>query len=208
MALYLAFCFAALMVTLSPGPDTFLVMANAARGGARLGLATVAGIVSGGVFHIALFAGGFAQLLVYSAAAFLAVKVAGAAYLGWLGLQALRSAARPAQEIVVTTDAPATTSVWPVYAQGVLTNALNPKIAVFYLAFLPQFMDPAQSLAAQSVLLIGTHYVMGFVWLGALAFGAARMGPWLAKGRVRRWLDGVVGTVMLAFGVRLALTTR
>lgn len=205
---YFAFCAAALAVTLAPGPDTFLVIGNAVKNGARGGLATVAGITSGGVVPMALFAGGLAQLLVYSPAAFLVVKTLGALYLIWLGANALRGAFAPARDI----DAAAAGSVQPslrrAYWQGVLTNALNPKIALFYLAFLPQFMDPAQSVALQSVLLIGTHYAMGLAWLSLVALAAARLGGWLSRGRVRRWLDGVVGAVMLGFGIRLAFATK
>lgn len=203
---YLAFCAAALAVTLAPGPDTFLVIGNAVRNGMRGGLATVAGIVSGGVVPIALFAGGLAQLLVYSATAFLIVKTVGALYLVWLGVNALRGAFRPAADLDTSGSRVDAAPLARLYWQGVLTNALNPKIALFYLAFLPQFMDPAKSAAWQSTLLIGTHYLMGLVWLGLVVLAVSRVGGWLARGSVRRWLDGVVGAVMLGFGIRLAFT--
>ena len=208
MSTYLAFCAAALVVTLAPGPDTFLVIGNAIKNGVRGGLATVAGIFCGGVVPMALFAGGLAQLLVYSATAFVVIKTVGALYLVWLGLNALRGAFRPATDIDATAAGQMQPSLRRAYWQGVLTNALNPKIALFYLAFLPQFMDPAQPVALQSVLLIGTHYLMGLVWLGLVALAAARLGGWLSRGRMRRWLDGVVGAVMLGFGIRLAFATK
>lgn len=208
MSAYLAFCAAALVVTLAPGPDTFLVIGNAIKNGVRGGLATVAGIVSGGVVPMALFAGGLAQLLVYSATAFVVIKTVGAMYLIWLGVNALRGAFKPATDIDTAAAGSVQPSLWRAYWQGVLTNALNPKIALFYLAFLPQFMDPAQSVALQSVLLIGTHYLMGLVWLSLVALAAAQLGDWLSRGRVRRWLDGIVGAVMLGFGIRLAFATK
>ena len=155
-----------------------------------------------------MFAGGLAQLLVYSATAFVVIKTVGALYLIWLGVNALRGAFRPATDIDATAAGQTQPSLWRAYWQGVLTNALNPKIALFYLAFLPQFMDPAQPVAMQSVLLIGTHYLMGLVWLGLVAVAAAQLGGWLSRGRVRRWLDGIVGAVMLGFGIRLAFATK
>lgn len=206
---WLAFAVAALMVTLAPGPDTFLVIGNALGGGVRRGLATVAGILCGGLFHVALFAFGVAQLLMYSERAFWTIKMLGAGYLAWLGAKALRSAfaARAGADAPETAPAPPR-SLWRAYAQGVLTNALNPKIAIFYLAFLPQFLAPGPDMAMQSIAMIAMHYVMGTVWLSLLVIGASRMAGEMRSARVARALDGVIGAMMLGFGVRLAWSTR
>ncbi|HKZ72665.1 MAG TPA: LysE family translocator [Steroidobacteraceae bacterium] len=208
----LAFTLAALVVTISPGPDTFLVIGNTVKGGARHGLATVAGIVSGGLCHAALFGFGIAQVLAYSPTVFTVVKLCGAAYLVYLGMGALRSAFRQRAPVPGTIRSPpgGNASASPVrwrsaWVQGALSNALNPKVAVFYLAFLPQFMSPGDPIAAKSMFLIGIHCVLGLLWLSAVVLAFARLGAWLHRGAVRRVLDGVVGTVMTAFGAKLAV---
>ncbi|MDP3856457.1 MAG: LysE family translocator [Stagnimonas sp.] len=205
----LAFTLAALLLTLSPGPDTFLVIGSTAQGGVRAGLAAVAGIISGGFFHAALFALGIARLLMYSPALFMAVKLVGAAYLIWLGIGALRSAAtaKPDQP-GETAPAPSNGLLRRRYLQGLLSNALNPKIAVFYLAFLPQFLQPGDAIALKSAGLIGIHYALGLIWLSTLALAVGRFGHWLRRSRVQRALNGLVGAVMTGFGVRLALASR
>jgi threonine/homoserine/homoserine lactone efflux protein len=206
----LAFTAAALAVTVSPGPDTFLVIGNTLRGGTRVGLATVAGVISGGFFHAALFSLGVAQLLVYSPVAFAVVKLAGAFYLLYLGAKALRSALRPstASPLVVTNAPSQLASLRGSFLQGLLTNALNPKVAIFYLAFLPQFMNPGDPVARKSALLIAIHYALGLLWLSMVAAAMGRLGRWLVRSRVRRVLDGVVGAVMTSFGVKLAFAAR
>jgi len=205
-----AFTLAALVVTLAPGPDTFLVIGNALHGGTRRGLATVAGIVSGGAFYAALFAFGLAALLVHSPGVFFAIKLCGAVYLLWLGYGALRSALRPRRPAHETTDpvAPAPArSLRRAYVQGLVTNTFNPKVAVFYLAFLPQFMAPGDPVAAKSALLIGIHYALGLVWLSLVALAVDRFGAWLRRDAVARALDGAIGVMMTAFGAKLALAS-
>jgi len=207
---WLAFSVAALVVTMVPGPDTFLVLGNSLTGHVRRGFAAVAGILSGGLFHMALFGVGAAQLLAYSERAFFVVKLAGAAYLVYLGVGALRSALWPradAGAVTAAEVAPAS-PLRRSYVQGLLTNALNPKVAVFYLAFLPQFLAPGDHLVRDSLLMIAIHYAMAAVWLGMVALGVSRMARVLRDVRVVRTLEGLVGAMMLGFGVRLALTAR
>jgi threonine/homoserine/homoserine lactone efflux protein len=198
----LAFALIAMALTVAPGPDTFLVIANTSAGGFRRGFATVLGIVSGGSCYVLLVACGLMRLLVYSLAVFLAVKLAGACYLLYLGWNALRGALRGAPAAAGATPAP---SARASYLQGLLTNALNPKIAVFYLAFLPQFLNPGDPLVLKSALLIGIHYFEGLLWLSLLAFGVGRLGRWLARPRVRRALDAALGATMIGFGLKLAV---
>jgi threonine/homoserine/homoserine lactone efflux protein len=220
----LAFTLAAVLVTITPGPDTFLVIMNTLKNGLRTGLATVFGIASGGLFHAALFAFGVAQVLVYSPAVFMIVKLVGAAYLVWLGVGALRSAfGRRSESEGSVGEAshphpnplpPAGEGIKPAgslrsaYVQGVITNALNPKVAVFYLAFLPQFMRPTDDIALKSVLLIGIHYALGLMWLSLVALFVVQFNAWLRKSIVRRVLEGTVGAIMTFFGVKLALAAR
>jgi threonine/homoserine/homoserine lactone efflux protein len=206
----LAFTAAALVVTLAPGPDTFLVIGNTVAGGLRRGLPTVFGIVTGGLFYVAVFGLGVAPLLARSEVLFHAVKLAGAAYLAYLGARSLRRAfgASPPASAPAADGAPVETRGTSAFVQGLLTNALNPKVTVFYLAFLPQFLRPGEAMAARAALLIGIHYAMGLVWLSLVALTVDRLSAWLARGAVRRAFDGVLGVVMLAFGARLALETR
>jgi threonine/homoserine/homoserine lactone efflux protein len=203
-----AFTLMAALVTISPGPDTFLVIGNTAHAGAKRGLATVAGIVSGGFFHATLFALGLANILLYSPQVFLAVKLLGAAYLFYLGIGGLRAAIKPCVVVSVANTEPTASSHWRAYRQGLLTNALNPKVAIFYLAFLPQFMSPGEPIALQSALLIAIHYLLGLLWLSLLVLGVNSARAWLRKSAVQRCLDGVVGAVMTSFGIKLALTSR
>ncbi|QWP76713.1 LysE family translocator [Lysobacter sp. K5869] len=205
---WLAFSVAALMLTLMPGPDTFLVIGNSLAGGARRGLAAAAGTTSGGLFHVALFAFGVTQLLMYSPQAFWTVKMLGALYLAYLGVKALRSALKPRAEAPAAALAAPATGLWRAFAQGALTNALNPKIAMFYLAFLPQFLAPGPHMARDSMLMIGLHYAIGAVWLTVLALASARMAGTMRSSKVARALDGAIGTMMLGFGARLAWSSR
>jgi threonine/homoserine/homoserine lactone efflux protein len=198
-----AFALIAMGLTIAPGPDTFLVIASTSAGGFRRGFATVLGIVSGGVVYVLLVACGLVRLLLWSPAVFWTVKLAGAGYLLYLGWGALRGALRGTAPPAADAPRPAR-SVRASYLQGLLTNALNPKIAVFYLAFLPQFLNPGDPVVLKSALLIGIHYFEGLAWLSLLAFSVGRLGRWLARPRVKRALDAVLGSVMIGFGVKLA----
>jgi threonine/homoserine/homoserine lactone efflux protein len=201
----LAFSLIALLLTLAPGPDTFLVIANTSAGGFRRGFATVLGIVSGGLFYVLLIGCGLVRFLVYSPAVFHTVKLAGACYLLYLGWGALRAALRRPVQAAAPPAATPARSIRASYLQGLLTNALNPKIAVFYLAFLPQFLNPGDPVVLKSALLIGIHYFEGLVWLSLLAYSVGRLGRFLARPRVRRTIDGVLGLTMMGFGAKLAL---
>lgn len=200
----LAFALIALALTIAPGPDTFLVIANTSAGGFRRGFATVLGIVSGGVCYVLLVACGLVRVLVYSPAVFYTVKLAGAGYLLYLGWGALRGALRRRLPDAAAAAPPPAKSIRASYLQGLLTNALNPKIAVFYLAFLPQFLSPGDPVVLKSALLIGIHYFEGLLWLSLLAFSVGRLGRWLARPRVKRTLDAVLGATMIGFGLKLA----
>jgi threonine/homoserine/homoserine lactone efflux protein len=224
----LAFTLAATLVAVTPGPDTFLVIMNTLKRGLRHGLATVFGIVSGGVFHAALFGFGVAQVLVYSPTVFWVVKLLGAAYLLYLGIGALRGAIwvkkSEVDQVVPASREGAgphpnplplagegtkqAASLRSVFVQGLITNAFNPKVAVFYLAFLPQFMRPTDDIAVKSVLLIGIHYAIGLVWLSLVALFVVQFNAWLRKSMVQRVLEGTVGAIMTFFGAKLALASR
>lgn len=199
----IAFVIAAALLTLSPGPDTTLVLRNTLRGGRGDGWRTTIGICSGLVVHATLSSAGLSVILVRSAAAFSGVKLLGASYLVVLGIQSLRAAARG----VAPVTAAATGGVRP-FREGLLTNVLNPKVAVFYLAFLPQFIARGDPVLATSLLLASLHIAMGLVWLSVVAAVVDRAQQFVTSGRVRRWLDGACGAVLVGLGVRLALVDR
>jgi RhtB (resistance to homoserine/threonine) family protein len=203
-----AFALVAALLTVSPGADTFLVVRNALRGGRRDGWLTVAGICSGLFVHAVLSAIGVSALLAHSATAFFALKVAGAAYLAWLGFQSLRSATRKTGDAPPTGVAPAQVPAGRSLREGFLTNLLNPKVIVFYLALLPQFISPGDAVLPKSLLLTAIHFLEGIVWLGFVAWGVDRSRRFFLRPSLRRTMDALCGTILVALGLRLALEQR
>jgi threonine/homoserine/homoserine lactone efflux protein len=206
-AALLAWSALALIVTLTPGPDTLLVAAHGARGGFRAGMAALMGIMTGVVWYGSLIAFGALSVLVAVPALFLAVKIAGALYLAWLGAGMIWSAVRGRKSEA---------SAKPVdlgkpYAQGFFTNALNPKVALFYLAALPQFATGPNA-PMIGVGLLAIHAVFGFAWLTFTAFAAARARTFVwnsaAQQQIGRWLEGAVGVFFMGVAGRLALAQR
>jgi RhtB (resistance to homoserine/threonine) family protein len=205
-----AFALVAAALTITPGADTMLVVRNVLRGGRRDGVVTTFGICLGLFVHATLSAVGVSVILMHSATAFYAVKVAGAAYLVWLGIQSLSGAVREATEATDANRRVTTAVVSPqrCFLEGMLGNLLNPKVAVFYLAFLPQFIGPTDAVLRKSLLLAGIHYVEGIVWLVIVSVVVDQMQRFFLQPTVRRWLDGVCGVLLVGFGVRLALERR
>jgi RhtB (resistance to homoserine/threonine) family protein len=203
----LAFTLAAAVLTMAPGADTMLVVRNVLRGGRRDGMVTTFGICSGLFVHATLSALGVSLLLLHSATAFHLLKLAGACYLVWLGLQSLRNAVRmpPSPGGLEAMVSPRRRAPRQCFLEGWLSNVLNPKTAVFYLAFLPQFIGPTEPVLAKSLLLASIHYVEGIVWLVALSILLDHTRRFILKSVVRRWLDGLCGVVLVGFGARLAL---
>jgi RhtB (resistance to homoserine/threonine) family protein len=201
----LAFTVLAALMTLSPGQDTLLVVRNVLRGGRRDGIVTTFGICSGLYVHALLSALGVSMILMHSAAAFTMLKIAGAGYLAWLGLQSLRSAARgdmiPSGAQARAMRVPA----WRSFREGFLTNLLNPKVIVFYLALLPQFIGSGDPVLQKSLLLTAIHAVEGITWLATVSFLVDRSRRFFLRPLLRRWIDAACGTFLIALGVRLAL---
>ena len=192
------------LLTISPGADMALVAKVTLERGRRAALLASIGICTGTLVHATASALGLSVILATSAEAFTIVKIAGAAYLAYLGVRSLRaSLAREHEKIAAGTQRGATP-----YLQGLLTNLLNPKVAVFYLTFLPQFIDPAGSVLAQSLTYALAHSAMGIVWLSAYAYVLARLSRLLARSGLGRWLERVTGAVLIGLGVRLALERR
>jgi RhtB (resistance to homoserine/threonine) family protein len=201
-----AYLIAISLLTITPGVDTVLVIRNTTRGGWRDGALSSLGICSGLFVHATVSAVGISVILLQSAWAFRALRLAGAAYLVWLGVVSLRSAARrhaagelPGQRAVQVDFDPRRS-----LREGLLSNVLNPKAVVFYMAFLPQFIDPAGSAVSQSLFLAGLHFLIAMVWQCLLASLVDQARRWMQSSRVRRTLDGLTGSVMVIFGIKLA----
>lgn len=203
----LAFAVVAALMTMLPGADTLLVVRNSLRGGRHDGFLTVAGICSGLFVHALLSALGLSVVLAHSAAAFTAMKFAGACYLAWLGIQSIRSSLR-GTATAMPDQAPASVSATRSFSEGFLTNLLNPKVVVFYLALLPQFIDPGDAVLVKSLLLATIHFGEGIFWLGGVAWLVDRSRQLFVRPVLRRWLDAVCGAFLIALGIRLALQHR
>jgi threonine/homoserine/homoserine lactone efflux protein len=197
---FLAFTVALVLV---PGPDVAVTTRNTLAGGRTRGAWTAVGITSSNAVQGLAAAAGLGALVVRSQPLFEVIRWAGVGYLAYLGVQALRSAVAgryAADELAADTGTAQRLAGW---RQGFLSNITNPKVLVFYLAVLPQFLTPASGVPTL-VLLALTHAVLGLLYLLLLVAGMHRARAVLGRRRVRRALDAVTGTVLLGFGVRLA----
>lgn len=196
------FIVSALLLNLTPGADSLFVVTRAASTGFRAGAVAALGIGAGCLGHVLIAASGLSALLAASSTAFAVLRVIGAGYLVFLGLSLLR-----ARDPVFEAPASPVEAALPrVFRQGVLTNLLNPKVAMFFLAFLPQFVDAgAPSRSAAFVLLGAIFTATGTAWCLALAWSAARLGRAGVGRRVAAWLRRAAGVVFTLLGVRLAL---
>ena len=196
----IAFILVAALLTITPGADMALVMRHALGGGTRPAFLASLGIALGCLIWGAASALGVSVVFARSAFAFAVLKYVGGAYLVYLGARAMRDAVRHGSTTKVTKN---TKEIgW------LFTNLLNPKVAVFYVTFLPQFVAPDRPVLTQSVFLAFTHVVMGLTWLTVYARFIDRMASVLLTDRVRRRIEAVTGTVLMALGIRLAFARR
>lgn len=196
------------LLTIVPGADTMMVLRNTLRGGARDGLVSSLGICLGLFVHATLSAVGISAILLYSATAFTVLKIAGALYLLWLGISSLKSFWKARYQTQHQTSTKSVFSVWRSLREGFLSNVLNPKAVIFYMAFLPQFIDPAGSALAQSLFLAFLHFIVGTLWQGILVYMICSASTFITHPKVRQKLDLFSGMVMLLLGVRLLLERR
>lgn len=199
------FAIAALLLIMMPGPDQALITGNSLRGGRRGGLLTMLGGVLGVAVHATGAAVGLSALLIASATAFTALKIVGAVYLLWLAVQMLRSARRTGRE----PDDAAVVAVpqrWSAYVrQGFLSNALNVKVALFFVTFLPQFLSvDSASPRAEALLLSAIFAVLFVAWFGLYVAVVDRLGRWLRRPRVKARIEQFTGLVLATVAVRLA----
>jgi threonine/homoserine/homoserine lactone efflux protein len=202
---FLAFAVAAGLLTVTPGLDTALVLRVATIEGRRRALAAGAGICCGLLSWAVLASAGLAALLAASHEAYELLRLAGAGYVVYLGLRCfLRLRANAAAADAATAFA-ATGSGSRWFMRGLLTNLLNPKVGLFYVTFLPQFVPVGANAVVVCVALAAVHAAESLVWFCALASLAHGLGDWLRRRRVRACLDGISGGVFIGFGVKLAL---
>lgn len=210
IAILPAYLAAATALTLAPGPDTMFVLATSAQGGLRAGVAATLGIASGCLVHAAMAALGISALIAASPAAFDALRLAGAIYLLWIGVVALRSFLYGLRGPIEVTASTGEGTIWRAYRRGAITNVLNPKVGIFYVAFLPQFANPALGdVSLQILLLASIHIALGVAWLGALSVASGRAAQAFARSsHVRTWLDGAAGAIYLALAWRMFVLER
>jgi threonine/homoserine/homoserine lactone efflux protein len=203
----LAFLGVSALVICTPGPDTALTVRNSIVGGRRAGVFTAAGIATGQLMWTVAASLGIAGLLQASQPAFTALKIAGAAYLIFLGLQSILGAIRGHRKHQRRIGPP---ELAPRRAmrQGFISNLANPKMAAFFLSLLPQFVPVASGRVAALVPLGVVFCLMTFGWLSLYAVVLNKVGPFLQRSQVRRTLDAVTGTVLVALGLRLAAESR
>ncbi|GAA4026359.1 LysE family translocator [Allokutzneria multivorans] len=198
---FLTYLATALLVIITPGLDTMLVLRHVVTGGRRGGMATSVGVSLGSLVWGTASVLGITALLTASRIGYDVLRYAGAGYLVWLGASALWKSRRPAAAIEVESSA---TSTWGSVRAGLLSNLLNPKVGVFYLSLLPQFLPATGNTTGWAALLIITHAGSGLLWLFGVVWLATRAKRLLARERVRRWLDRVTATVLVGLGVKLA----
>jgi RhtB (resistance to homoserine/threonine) family protein len=201
----LPFVAVAVLIILTPGPDMALMTRNALAHGRRAALFTGLGITVGLMVWTAASVIGLVAVLAASALAFTVVKLAGAVYLVYLGIRALLSLREPPTDDSTETDAHAMGSP---FRQGLLTNLLNPKIAVLFTSLIPQFVEPGPSATLQSLLLATIFVSLGLVWLTTYALIATAAADRLRGPTFRRALSAATGIVMVGLGLRLATEPR
>ncbi len=239
----LAFVGATLVIVISPGPDTLLVLRNAAAGGRRAAVWTTVGILVGGLAWMVAVVAGLAALVRSSEAVYDSLRYLGAAYLAYLGARSLvdwwrtRDVRVPSFEergggelgaddgggraddggsgrlalpgeasgVAAESPSPEQVSWWVWSRQGLVTNLLNAKLGAFLVAFFPQFVLPGMSRVLGNVVLAAVFWVIALAWYAVMLVAIARLGPWLARPRVRRGIGGVSGAILVAMAVVVAV---
>ncbi|MHB1567788.1 MAG: LysE family translocator [Solirubrobacteraceae bacterium] len=204
----LLFIGVAAIVIVVPGPDTAVVMKNVLLHGRRTALATSFGVAGGLAVWTVAAAVGVASLLRASEVAFTALKIAGALYLAWLGVQAIRASRHVQPAAATAPDLRAELSTRGGFRQGLLSDLANPKIGVFFTGLLPQFVDPGRPVLLPFLGMGAVFVAMTILWLTLYCIVAARAADALARPRVRVWMDRVTGVVLIGIGLRLATERR
>ncbi|MFH9009468.1 LysE family translocator [Streptomyces afghaniensis] len=205
MSLYAAFLVAAFALCITPGPDMMFIVAMGGRGGPTAGLMAAFGVACAMLVHAVAAALGLSALFTALPTLYHVLRWAGAAYLLYLAVKAFRDRSVPGEEATGSAGAGMRRAFW----QGAITNLLNPKVILFNVAFLPQFVDPSLGHVQGQLMLLGiTIVVMGFLWDGSVGLLAGRLAALLKRSaRVNRWLNIASGTVFTGLAVRLVATS-
>ncbi|HEK1685971.1 TPA: LysE family translocator [Pseudomonas putida] len=199
----IAFTLAATLLTVTPGLDTALILRTSAVEGRKQGLRAALGINAGCLLWGAAVAFGLGAVIAVSELAYDILKYCGAAYLAWLGVNMLL---RPRQSLAPAEAEGRPAANW--FLKGMMGNLLNPKVGIFYVSFLPQFIPQGQPLIAWTFGLVGIHVLLGLIWAVGLISATQSMAGVLRKGKVIQWMDRVTGMVFVLFAARLALSRR
>ncbi|MFC5447913.1 LysE family translocator [Paenibacillus aestuarii] len=196
---YFVFLISGLVLNITPGSDTLYILGRSLAQGKGAGMMSVFGIISGAVVHTVLAAFGLSLILMKSVVAFQLIKWLGAAYLFYMGIKALRakSAAAGVKEMGRTANR-------KIYMQGFLTNLLNPKVALFYLAFLPQFVSVDNTYGALPFLILGLTFITtGTLWCTLVVIGTDLASRRLRSGAMAKYLNKITGVIFIALGIKL-----
>lgn len=205
LATVLAFAAMAALLIMSPGPNGVLIAKTVPTSGKAAGFANIAGFAIAFFVHGTFAILGLSVLVLQSANLFLAVKLIGAAYLVWIGIKALVEAWRGLPVALLKVEpARRRRTLAKAFGEGFLTNALNPKVAMFYIAAFPQFAPPDSVSPASAFLLVAVHAMLNMAWFGPMVLLFERLSKVARSGRMQRWLKGLTGLVFVGFGIKLA----
>lgn len=202
----ITFIAVATLLVISPGPNGFLIAKTVPMSGQKAGFANVGGFVAAFYVHGTLSIFGISILLVQSAVAFTLFKMLGAAYLIWIGIKAIRSAInqKAITNIGLPQESQKKISIRNAFFEGFVTNALNPKVSMFYLAAFPQFIT-LESNAFSAYALVSAHSLVNLIWFSIMVLALSRVKSAANSAKFRKWLNSITGVVFIGFGAKLAL---
>ncbi|MEO0561219.1 MAG: LysE family translocator [Chloroflexota bacterium] len=200
----LNFALAAALLVVTPGPNTFLILKTVPTAGRTSGFMNIGGFVTAFFLHGSLAILGISIILVQASELFAVIKVLGAIYLAWIGLKALRDAWRGLTPTFGDVNEVGTHHKQEDFQNGFLTNALNPKVSLFYLAIFPQFIPPDASVSYYGVVLVAIHIAINVLWFSLLILLLNKLRTFLQRRSLQRTINAVTGAIFLGFSVRLA----
>lgn len=202
------FLIAGLILNLTPGADTIYILGRSISQGKNAGVLSALGISTGSLVHCIVAAFGLSIIIAKSAIAFTTIKYLGAAYLIYLGIKSLLT--KSLDEFEIKKMDKKEIGSQKIFVSGILTNILNPKVALFFLAFLPQFVDPNHTSTSLPLIILGLTFIAtGTVWCIALALFSAKLSERIRQNyKIKMWLDKISGGIFIALGIKLALTNK
>ena len=202
------FLFAGIILNLTPGADTMYILGRSISQGKKAGIMSALGISTGSLVHCIIASFGLSIIIAKSAIAFSTIKYLGAVYLIYLGVKALLTKSRKEFEIEQLDKKKSSNR--KIFISGILTNILNPKVALFFLAFLPQFIDPNYATNSFPFIILGLTFIAtGTIWCLALAMFSAKLSDRIRRNyKIKMWLDKITGGIFIALGIKLALSKK